>query len=697
MWNKYKFLIYALLIGACMGLFSSCRDDDIITSSDDQDEQIFVDIPSLTVTLTLDNLGGEPAPFSLDPAYDDLVKAESYLDPQKCRILFFDSEDNFLFESKSRYVKKLETTSGEAGRWTVTVPFFTYGNDGNHSYDNKDLDYDWDWKAIKAKLTSKPFKIAIMANHPERDFNMGIKGRTLNSNGGEETSNIDADVVVADQWYRNDGPNWTHKNSVCYTGADKDVKTIIDLHHCQRDLIYKGKNHDQYHPYNASGYTYGEAHVAAYHANLGFYDVICEYDPSDTQRQYPLMGPTVGWVDFQDDDSHKDSYNLGQRTPRMPSEDFPIPMYGIQTFDEIDPAKWIDGSTYRLDRPTDKAISLLRSCVKLELFIPSDYTVDRVVLLYSNVYSRCEPLNIWDPTETIWTSGHDLSKPGTIAADDCEWKRIWKFGPMTAPSSLSTKQQSKDSLQKKLAWQYRNWGEVGWHFGRGKNNVEAGKAWANQVSEFRNLPSPNVFNPLVQRNNYVVLEKGKNFFYDVPGYIHIVTYTGERAVNDGSNLTNIGNTGSGNPVAAYWEVCLKKKNSSNGYRLSMAITDYSSNAAKAYEVASFSNGTGYPPPLANSMGGTGKYFQRVQSKEAGTPMPYPLLRNHTYKMTLTGNGFPNNATKGSDDVTPVFNINSEVKFSPSISFQRAMPSVTPDTDAPSGTHSAVSTVSSPRK
>lgn len=680
MFTKYKFLIFSLLIGGSLGLLSSCKDDDLVLNPDEEDEQIFFDIPSLSVTLTVDNLGGEPQAFSLDPRYDQLVKNESYLDPQNCRILFFDSQNNFLFESKSRYVKKLETTSGEAGRWTVTVPFFTYGNDGNHSYDNKDLDFDWDWKAIKAKLTSEPFKIAIMANHPERDFNMGIKGRTLDAGGAETSTNIDADVVVADQWYRNDGPNWTHKNSVCYTGSDRDVKTIIDLHHCQRDLIYKGKNHDQYHPNSANG-NYGEAHVEAYHENLGFYDVICDYEPSDTKRQYPMMGPTVGWVDFRDDDSRKDSYGLGQRNPRLPSEDYPIPMYGIQQFEAISPGEWIDGTTYRLDRPTDKAISLLRSCVKLELFIPSSYTVDRVTLVYANIYSRCEPLNIWDPTETIWTAGHDLSNPGTIRDDDCEWKRIWKFGPMTAPTSIG-RQASKDSLQKKLSWQYRKWADVGWHFGRGKQNAAAGQQWAKTASEFRAMESPDIFNPCVQRNNYVVLEKGINFFSDVPGYTHIVTYTGERAVNDGSNLTNIGNTGSGNPVAVYWEVCLKKQGSSNGYRLSMAITDYKSNAAKAYEVTTYSGGSGYPPKLENSMGGSGKYFQRVQSKDASTPVPYPLIRNHTYKMTLTGTNNPNMATKGGDgDYAPEFNINSEVKFSRSISFEKTR---MPGSDAAAG-------------
>lgn len=156
--NKMKSIKYAVLtILFGLGALTSCIDDEYFTDCEEDGPAIDVDIPeeitkgySMSLIATLDaGFGGEN-------------NLESYINPEKFRVLFFDSNDQFLFESKSRWVKRLPD-AGNHSRWFVSVPFFSYGNELNK-------DYDWNWKHIKDKLTTYNFKIAILANRPDWDW-----------------------------------------------------------------------------------------------------------------------------------------------------------------------------------------------------------------------------------------------------------------------------------------------------------------------------------------------------------------------------------------------------------------------------------------------------------------------------------------------------------------------------------------------
>lgn len=634
--NITGIILYTLLLAGLTGL-SSCKDDDLILSSDAEDEQLFDDGPSISFSITLDDMGGVGASNGLMPSLGPKTVRyyENYIDPQNCRILFFDSNDKFIFESKSRYVKKRSSTSGEYSEWTVTVPFYDYGND---------RDENWPWTQIKNKLLNEQFKIAILANHPEREYNMGIVGRGYNADGSTNSANYETDEVVPNTWFRNDGPNWDRTNSVC---GGTNVKDVFDLHHCQTDMIYKGKNHDQYHPYNTysettvNGKKTGTATANHSHENIGFYDKICTYRTADETATGSdgncQTGPSVSWVHFDNDDNSKDpKYDL--RYSKMPSEQYPIPMYGIQRFQPIPADKWIDGSTYRLE---GKAISLLRSCVKLELLIPVEFDVEQAALVYSNIYSRCEPLNVWDPTDEVWERNHaDASK--------CEWKRVWDYGVMTENGSYGTdRYRSRDDYWKKIGWIYANWrkSSKGWHYGFGNTTqgYQKGKEWVEGLLSGKPEP-PEIFNPCIQRNNFVMINLANSMFSDIDRYHHIIVYTGERSPNDPTNLANIGSTSAGDPTLFWWQIWVKKKGSSTGQLISLPVCDYDNcDGTKAFASENYTS-LAAPSRTLGTNDGTA-YMQRVQKKDAATPLPLPFLRNHVYRITLTGktsSSYPDN-------------------------------------------------------
>lgn len=658
-----RILFLTLLLAGLLGL-SACKDDDLIVTPDSEDEQIFDDGPSISFTITIDELGGVVGGGMLPSIGPKTVRdVENYIDPQKCRILFFDSNDKFIFESKSRYVKKRSSTSGDYSEWTVTVPFYDYGND---------RDENWPWKQIKAKLMSEPFKIAILANHPEREYNMGIVGRAYDADGSTNSKNYETDEVVPNTWFRNDGPNWDKTNSVC---GGTDVKDVFDLHHCQTDMVYKGKNYDQYHPYDSytestvNGVLTGTAKTNHSHENLGFYNKISTYLTADETATGNTdancqMGPVVSWVDFgENDDKKHTGYDI--RYARMPSFEYPIPMYGIQSYGAIPADKWIDGSTYRLE---GKPISMLRSCVKLEILVPVTFDIDQIALIYSNIYSRCEPNNIWDPTDEVWDRNH--ANPA-----NCEWKRVFDFGLMTEKTNCSSKSDSREKYWKKLGWIYANWrnSSKGWHYGFG--NTEQGYKQGNDFVEdaIKNKPEPpEIFNPCVQRNNYVLVDPAKHVFDDISGYHHIIVYTGERSPNDPTNLSNIGGTSAGDPTLFWWEIWVKKKGASQGQKLSIPIIDYDKNSAGDIVLSEDYTSVSAPDRsmgVVNKENRTG-YMQKVQDG-TGVPIPLPFLRNHVYRLTLTGktaNSNPDNWDRNQypKDEETTFNVRYEHLYSRSI-------------------------------
>lgn len=602
-----KYLKYTLfLFVASLAGLTSCTDELISMESDVPVSALdeYADEYTLNLAVTLDAMGAESR------ADNPMYEIENYIDPEKIRVLFFDHEDKFLFESKSRRVKKLGSAS-DYSEWLVSVPFYSSGND---------VEYNWDWDAIRESLTSNKFKIAILANRPLVECYPDL------TKVGNSAKNFD-----------NSGPHWTRD--------DMGKKRVFDLHHSQWDPIYtdKGKR--------VNGTI------------EGYYEFIMGVNPNESSYDKKLMmSSTSCWVDHGPtltDDGVKDEFD--RRYWIMPSQDYPIPMYGIQEFEAV--SNWQKGMPFNLSDLTKdgkndydyKAISLLRSVVKLELLIPTSYGKPTYIgHKYPNIYARCEPMDVWTPTDKIWKDDHD---------NDCEWKNIFKYGAFsrkgdpqgTTQATTATNPSDNDSFiayRKRISWLYGAWldkyddGTPRWSFGTyGTANVG--------VDNVDNLPYPRIYNPVVQRNQAVRCGAASDLsshFSD--GYYHFVVYTGERNVNDPSDLFTMGTTsaqngGNGKAPTISW-VFNTGNSKTTYYNLPIGPS-----CMNYYSSDTFSTGT---EPNNNL---TYEYHKKVwASPKDQSVLPWPLVRNHVYRITVT------KATKAGD--ANILSFKSECLSTPDI-------------------------------
>lgn len=664
--NKFKFLHkIGLLCIMALALFA-CNDKDLPAFDESNGEPNWEGDPMvLDVTVTLDMMGGSKTRAGDTYTPSDLEYFQNYVNPEKFRVLFFDENDKFIFESKSRWVK-IKEQDREFISWKVSVPFFSYGND---------YEYDWDWEEIRNILTEKDskFKIALLVNRPDNEWYPGFENTKWANNP---------------QWFDNSGPHWKRQNSIAYKNAcDKagynliegvapDVKDVFDIHHSQYDPIYDGKDF-------ASETVNGSVISTA-----GYYSVVMGNHVGKAENSYinsePYMSSTSSWVDW------KSSYTAvahqgtatstwDRRLTILPSTEHPIPMYGIQEYFSVDPEAWLKGTTFVLDRPDDNPISLLRSVARLDLLIPDDYVIEYCGLFYGNFYARCEPMNIWTPTDQIWNNDHyKTDAAGNIIGTTCDEERLMKYGPITDPANYEKSQAgqlaSKQSYWEKLAWMYGAWLEKKDVWDWGPKSAQ----WAQGIVDDVGIDPPQIMNPCIQRNQLVVVDESQNF-NDVPGYHHYIVYTGERHTNAPSQLQNIGNTGSGNPTVLYWTLGMYPKNNyAARARYSIVVADYDNVYGKGYGSACFrettnegsypkTHGDQYPSEPGNNMGiidsGYGSGF--MPAYQAGTgPGPLPIIRNHVYTLKLV----PVSTRSGNGEAAD-FRVESKVTKSESINFR----------------------------
>ena len=650
--GKYRILVLLLMLVVLV----SCVKDPEMDCLDNNSETFgFTDGYSLNLKVTLDNFGGSATRATGDP----MEELDNYIDPEKFRVLFFDKDDKFLFESKSRWVKLLSNT-GKGVQWLVSVPMYPYGNDEVEN---------WHWDDIKKELMKDKFKIAILANRPPKDWYAELKGIDLPSH-----------------WYENSGPYWGDNQSKW----GDDTKTVFNLHHCQYDPMYLGKSHDNDFP-----------------TIYGAYDFIMDdwgkgTKPDDTPADVknnkddykytePKMGATSSWVvwgrngaDYHGE-SIPDKYDkdFGQyyegdfgavaRPSRLPEYTYPIPMYGIQVFNPI--TNWVKGTPFNLSKITDdpkdgdgynyKSISLLRSVVKLELWIsqksfpkPPSF----VALWYSNIYSRCEPMNVWDPTDEIWKDHNN----------GCEWLRIMEHGPICSGQTFTDapanrKDNDIETYQKSLSWYYGAWmvpdneGKPRWDFVGEENgftikDVPDYNQYYNTTGEALSYPKgpddypfPKIFNTCIQRNKLVICsETGDLNKYDDhdgyefnDGYWHYVAYTGERNMIDVNKIPQMSES---NAYAITWMFKDGKKDDIGSNYYFIPIADYGTKAnnpnqnknVKAREVfgpyKAGSQNTNVRKNLPNAID---SYANNIRSSIKDVDeMPWPLLRNHVYRIKI---------------------------------------------------------------
>lgn len=626
--------IYHITLAALALSVMACTEDFVEKEKESSGEEFNIEAfsggYSVAFEMSLDRMGGGDG-TKADDIDDARIEAwESYINPEEFRILFFDKDDNFLFESKTRWFTSVASYDG-GSRWRVGVPIFSYLSD---SYDENiststdfSVDESYNWDRIMEIMRSQPFKVAILANRPS---DIAVP----------ELSDLsEADRTVAS--FGKNGPFWSPKNSIAsYTDAElndhlDDIKTVFDLHHCQYDPFYENKN--------KSGNPYG---------------FLFEYDKETmgdgTVKSVPFMGAVSGWLhpekvrtygnnsvryfyrlpENQILNEYKD--NADKNTDVVIKNQY-IPMYGIQQFDAL--TTWAKGSTYNLSQQTGsqtgnydyKSISLLRSVVKLELRIPwydvdgREITVNNkwAQICASNFMARCEPMDTWTPTNELWKE-HKTS---------CEWLDIRDYGLYSDFSSDYTR---------KLSWFFGSWKEKGWDF----SSIDD---MPDETSP--DVPSyPHLFNPITQRLQIAFIT---DCYLPVPGKYHRwIIYCGEKNITDPNTPNALGS----NSYSTYFRIQVTRpgRNSQIYY---LPITDYSAkdaygnqNPAKKYLTHTGTCCTATEEPIddiTNYPIHMNEYCNEIRDlsmqpnyiNNYKAIFPYTLLRNHMYRLTVSfGNG-----------------------------------------------------------
>lgn len=642
--NVWHIIIYAALAGTAMSCVRESLSEDPVTK-EPFNIDAFSDGYSVAFELDLDRMGGDTGTRSGE-VDAKLEVWENYINPEEFRILFFDANDNFLFESKTRWFTQIEAHHGSS-RWRVGVPIFPYLSDGYDENISSSKDYSvsdaYDWERIAEIMRTQPFKIAIMANRP---YDIIVP----------DLSDLEeAEKSVAS--FGKNGPFWSPKNSIAtyddVTIAEHkdDIKTVFDLHHCQYDPFYENKNIK----------------------DTDCYSFLFEYSEEETdkgKKVVPFMGAVSGWLhskrerryryhvkrtDGKDPDL-KEGVRYFYRLPisqvrdrlvrYTPSssgnivinngdyiedlnfyEDVKeqyIPMYGIQQFNAL--TQWTKGTTYNLSGQVGsqtgdydyKSISLLRSVVKLELRIPK-YDNNRNAVTVNNMWAqicgnnfmaRCEPMDVWTPTNEIWKDH----------ATDCEWIDIRNYGLLA-----DGKPSEKARQWQKLSWFYGAWKEDGkWPF----DNIDVPGKVAEDGSRAN---YPRIFNPITQRLQIAFITDCK-VDTNEDDYHRWVIYCGERNMNDPNKANDLSSPG----YVSYFRIPVNIQGTD--YIYNIPITDYSTSTNPAKDKLKERNGNiieihDYPSYMND-------YYSTVRGNNTSKiDYPYPLLRNHMYRLTVSfGNG-----------------------------------------------------------
>ena len=669
---KSIFNIFSIFF--CLYILTCCVDESLTeetTPGKDYNIEEFSEGFSLSFDVMVDELGSG---MNTRATVDDLQLAEweSYLDPEEFRILFFDDNDKFLFESTTRWLTEVDAKDGNRC-WRVGVPVFQYLSDdyndqGDSDGDKTTLKYNWD--AIVDIMRTKPFKVAILANRPSKvevpELSDWIK------DGVDEKFK-----KIAAMGSALNGPFWTAENSIATDLSKRGkVAEVIDLHHCQFDPLYYSKSLN-------GGYS-------TITGNDGWYDFLMKYDDyyeggvkkegaSPLFTNVPFMGAAASWVSTQrqrevgtrkiryyrlpiDQVSSKyhvdDMENTTNKADFEPATDEPqyIPMYGIQRFEPL--TTWTVGTTYNLSQQVGsqtgnydyQTIFLLRSVVKIELRIPmydgnNKIEIDNkwAQIWFNNYMSRCEPMDVSTSTRDIWNPDHSL----------CEWKNIHEYGLLDGTKNGDVT-SSTYMFKEKLSWFYGIWKklDLNWDFiGTGITKEQV------RTSDTENYPeNPRVFNPLTQRlqgalitdcylpiiPDYETNNDGSPKYDEygnlVPkvskqNYHRWVIYCGERNMDDPNYLGDYPQRS----TIAMFRIPVKKNGTD--YICNIPFVDYSQASLPNHILNQPGDGSGDDGHDITDMSSLRsnsavRTFAEGMSTQDSKNWPLPLLRNHFYRLTV---------------------------------------------------------------
>lgn len=631
-----KYIKFFIAILSFSFLATGCTDEVLVENQQQPGEEFnireYSEGYSIAFDITLDRLGGNNTRVNRDDINDLLLDEwENYMNPEEFRILFFDADDNYLFESTSRWFTQVASQDG-GNRWRIGVPIFQYLSDG---YDDtgenngKPLtdDYKYNWDKIVEIMRTKDFKVAVLANRPSK-----VDVPDITDFQGPRPEN-----------FGENGPFWTALNSVATEDRKGEpIKKVFDLHHCQFDPIYQSKS-------TGNGDCY--AFIMEDVDGLPYMGAVSSWLHATKLRKVPKPGTT------EDKDKEEKRY---YRLPVEPQEtanqtgstaapiqgqkiEDPqyIPMYGIQLFSAL--SSWSKGTTFNLSEQTAsqtgdydyKAIKMLRSVVKIELRIPmydkqgNAVEVDNEwAQIWSNNYmARCEPMDVSTPTDQIWNSDHE---------NNCEWLKIKNYGP------FHDNGKSTSDFRQRLSWFYGSWDKDGhWDFtahGFNSNNIPA--PLKNKDTDEK-ADYPRIFNPITQRLKSAFITD--TYLPVKDKYHRWVIYCGERNNIDHNNLNSTVETNSG--MVNYFKVKLKRKiNNNDTYVIyNIPITDYSNpdnpvyNYLEQFRSINLTEANSSIQDMNNFISNMTNFGTDIKklSKTDYDKVTYPLLRNHFYRLEVS--------------------------------------------------------------
>lgn len=328
-----------------------------------------------------------------------------------------------------------------------------------------------------------------------------------------------------------------------------------------------------------------------------------------------------------------------------PSAERPIPMYGVQNFPALGDA-WKEGSTFNLSDSGDgngdsTYIGLIRSLAKVEVFIDKSIAdahggVKHILMRSMNRTSRCEPVDVENPTNWFWDDGVAGHSGGR-----CEWFDIQSYGPAFIDYEGS---EAKDytglpGYTNFLSWYYGSWmydysrGNDGkitktrktdnawWNFAQ--HNTEGSHSTGSVTLPTATNDYPHLFNPDINRSDFCrFISMGET---GNAGYYRFVLYVPDKNLDD-PNYPAVQKSVPKVPHIEYRFADQPDSNldDDNCYRI--YFTDYSGGS--------------------NILGVTNRSsYADYEKSSVNLSHHWPIVRNHVYQFYVGGTGVENPTVK----------------------------------------------------
>ncbi|MCH5245222.1 MAG: hypothetical protein J1E84_02070 [Muribaculaceae bacterium] len=159
--NLKRYILSAITAGfASILLLTGCVDEPFVDSTSDRD--VFEDGPALVFNIELPSYSGNAGSTggsSFD--FDHGEEWENYVDPERMRVLFFDLDGNYLFETDRRHIRVISKDN----KWTGTTTTYRVTMPLNDFFKEKDR-VEGQLEAIKAAILDDGFKVVTLVNWP---------------------------------------------------------------------------------------------------------------------------------------------------------------------------------------------------------------------------------------------------------------------------------------------------------------------------------------------------------------------------------------------------------------------------------------------------------------------------------------------------------------------------------------------------